>query len=562
MFQIHITDPDKKQRAELIEDTAAMIGKSRECRIRLAGWRIGREHARIFRTRSGLFIQDLGQFAGTWVNGTRVEQHGPIVHTDEIVMGPYSFRVEDKLETIVPEPAPSPAPGQVAVHAPALPPDRAPVLAPVPAQTASPHHFWRRRIHEQLLDVIDLRRRDLMRMEDDQLRTETEFLIREIIGQESALPHAIDREQLLRDVLNEAVGLGPLEELLADDSITEIMVNRYDEIYLERSGRLERHATLFTSDRAVLGVIERIVAPLGRRIDESSPMVDARLKDGSRVNAIIPPLAIKGPALTIRKFARRTLTADDLIGFGAVSPDMAAFMRIAVLHRKNIIISGGTGSGKTTLLNVLSNFIPDGERIITIEDAAELRLAHSHLISLEARPANAEGRGLIAIRDLVKNALRMRPDRIVVGECRGGEALDMLQAMNTGHDGSLTTLHANTPRDALARLETLVLMAGMDLPLSAIRDQVVSAVDLIIQQARMADGRRVITGIVEVTGIESGKIQMQELFRYEQQSRDPQGRVLGRFTGCDAVPSFYEGLREAGIELDLSLFNRAREDDA
>jgi pilus assembly protein CpaF len=549
MFQIHITDPDKKQRAELIEDTAAMIGKSRECHIRLSGWRIGREHARIYRTKSGLFIQDLGQFSGTWVNGMRIEQHGPIVQSDEIVMGPYMIKVEDRLEAALH--------GQAPIQASSpMPSPSAGIRPAAPSHTATPHHFWRRRVHEQLLDVIDLRRRDLMRMEDAELRAETESLIREIIGKESALPDSIDREHLVRDVLNEAVGLGPLEELLADDSITEIMVNRFDEIYLERSGRLERHPSIFTSDRAVLGVIERIVAPIGRRIDESSPMVDARLKDGSRVNAIIPPLAIKGPALTIRKFSRRTLTSDDLIGFGALSPDMAEFMRLAVQYRKNIIISGGTGSGKTTLLNVLSNFIPDGERIITIEDAAELRLAHTHLISLEARPANAEGRGQIAIRDLVKNALRMRPDRIVVGECRGGEALDMLQAMNTGHDGSLTTLHANSPRDALARLETLVLMAGMDLPLTAIRDQVVSAVDLIIQQARLADGRRVVTGIVEVTGIESNKIQLQELFRFEQQGRDAQGGVVGRFNGCNAVPAFYDGLREAGIPLDLALFNR------
>lgn len=548
MFQIHITDPDKKQRAELVEDTAAMIGKSRECRIRLAGWRIGREHARIFRTRNGLYIQDLGQFAGTWVNGSRVEQHGPLAHTDEIVLGPYVLRVEDRFQARAGEPAA----GHVSQ------PDTAARQATAAAelQPSTPHQFWRRHIHEQLLEAIDLRRRDLLRMEDEQLRAETETLVREIIEQESALPDDLDRERLVTDVLHEAVGLGPLEELLADDSITEIMVNRFDEIYLERRGRLERHASIFTSDRAVLGVIERIVAPIGRRIDESSPMVDARLKDGSRVNAIIPPLALKGPALTIRKFARRTLNADDLIGFGAMSGDMAEFMRQAVLHRKNIVISGGTGSGKTTLLNVLSNYIPDGERIITIEDAAELRLAHSHLVSLEARPANAEGRGQIAIRDLVKNALRMRPDRIVVGECRGGEALDMLQAMNTGHEGSLTTLHANTPRDALARLETLVLMAGMDLPLAAIRDQVVSAIDLIIQQARLPDGRRAITGIVEVTGIESGKIQMQELFRFEQQGRNREGRVLGRFTGCEAVPSFYEDLREAGIVLDLSIFSR------
>ncbi len=571
MFQINITDAEKKQRVELIKNTSAVIGKGRECPILLSGWRVGREHARIFRTKSGLFIQDLGQFSGTWVNGARVEQHGPILHSDEITIGPYCLSVEDKLEVAAVEPVA--VFDVLATQAPVT----GSVAGATPSTTAS-RHFWRRRIHEQLLDAIDLRRRDLMRMEDAELRAETETLIRELIATEAARSHAtdpawqarlaserreaprqssaLDKEILVRDVLNEAVGLGPLEELLSDDSITEIMVNRFDEIYLERAGRLERHHSVFTSDRAVLGVIERIVAPIGRRIDESSPMVDARLADGSRVNAIIPPVALKGPTLTIRKFSRRTLGAEDLIAFGAISADMAEFMRLAVLHRKNIIISGGTGSGKTTLLNVLSNYIPDGERIITIEDAAELRLAHSHLVSLEARPSNAEGRGLIAIRDLVKNALRMRPDRIVVGECRGGEALDMLQAMNTGHEGSLTTLHANTPRDALARLETLVLMAGMDLPLSAIRDQVASAVDIIIQQARMVDGRRVVTGIVEVTGMESNKIQLQELFRYEQQGRDAQGHVLGRFTGCDAVPAFYDELREAGVALDLSLFNR------
>jgi pilus assembly protein CpaF len=419
----------------------------------------------------------------------------------------------------------------------------------------TPEQFWRKHIHEALLDAIDLRRRDLVRMSDAELRAETEALLIELIDQEAALPESIDRDSLRRDVLDEAVGLGPLEALLEDDSITEIMVNRHDEIYIERRGRLERHSGSFTSDRAVLGVIERIVTPIGRRIDESSPMVDARLKDGSRVNAIIPPLAIKGPALSIRKFGRKVLTDADLLAFGALSPQMAAFMRICVEQRKNILISGGTGSGKTTLLNVLSNFIPDGERIITIEDAAELRLAHSHLISLEARPPNAEGRGQIAIRDLVKNALRMRPDRIVVGECRGGEALDMLQAMNTGHDGSLTTLHANSPRDALARLETLVLMAGMDLPLTAIREQIASAIDLVIQQARVPDGRRVVTAIVEVAGTESGRIQIQELFRHEQRGRDADGRVLGRFRGCNAVPAFYETLAESGVLLDLSLFS-------
>jgi pilus assembly protein CpaF len=356
-------------------------------------------------------------------------------------------------------------------------------------------------------------------------------------------------------VLNEAVGLGPLEELLEDTSISEIMVNRFDEIYIERRGRLELYPLTFTGNRAVMGVIERIVAPLGRRIDESSPMVDARLKDGSRVNAIIPPLALKGACLTIRKFSTHTLEANDLIDFGSLNSEMADFLKLAVSSRKNIIVSGGTGSGKTTLLNILSNFIPTQERIITIEDAAELKLHHTHLVSLESRPANVEGKGAISIRDLLKNTLRMRPDRIVVGECRGAEALDMLQAMNTGHEGSLTTLHANSPRDALARLETMILMAGMELPLQAIREQIASAVDLIIQQTRFACGRRVITHIVEITGIESGKIQLQELFRFMHQGYQGEPpQTQGFFTGCDVIPHFYEALMDRNTPLDRNIF--------
>lgn len=563
MFQVTISHPESPTRIEAITDTSVLIGKGPDCRLRLPGWKIGREHARIYRTRTGLHIQDLGQLFGTSVNGNRLQQYGPIAPTDQITVGPFTLVIEDRLQAqaegealearAVPPgeatPTAPPAAGTVSSRGPLL----SPGASPIPA-SPTPQQFWRKRIHEALLDAIDLRRRDLVRMSDEELRAETEALLIELIDKEAALPESIDRDTLRREVLNEAVGLGPLEALLEDDTISEIMVNRHDEIYVERNGRLERHPGSFTSERAVLGVIERIVTPIGRRIDEASPMVDARLKDGSRVNAVIPPLAIKGPALSIRKFGRKLFSAADLVALGAMSPQMAEFMRICVLHRKNILISGGTGSGKTTLLNVLSNFIPDGERIITIEDAAELRLAHSHLISLETRPANAEGRGQIAIRDLVRNALRMRPDRIVVGECRGGEALDMLQAMNTGHDGSLTTLHANTPRDALARLETLVLMAGMDLPLTAIRDQIASAVDIVIQQARLPDGRRVVTAIVEVAGTESGRIQMQELFRHEQLGRDADGRVRSRFTGCDAVPAFYEALAESGVRLDLSLF--------
>lgn len=401
---------------------------------------------------------------------------------------------------------------------------------------------WRRRLHVLLLESLDLRRRDVSSMSDAALRTEADTLLKEIIEQRNdTIPRTLDRDSLRRQVIDEAVGLGPLESLLADPDITEIMVNRYDELYVERKGRLYRHNTTFSSERAVTGVIERIVTPLGRRIDESSPMVDARLKDGSRVNAVIAPIAIKGAALTIRKFPARHLTIDDLLQAAALDVPMVEFLKLCVVQRKNVVISGGTGSGKTTLLNILSNFVPDHERIITIEDAAELRLRHSHLVVLEARPANLEGRGAVSIRDLVRNALRMRPDRIVVGECRGPEALDMLQAMNTGHEGSLTTLHANSPRDALARLETMILMAGMDLPLTAIREQIASSIDIIVQQHRSASGHRRITSITEVTGMESGRIQMQELFKFTTNANG------GAFTGCGIAPSFFEDWCARGL---------------
>ena len=415
---------------------------------------------------------------------------------------------------------------------------------------------WRIHVHELLLQTIDLRRRDLTRMSDVELRIETQRLVREIVDGLSELPELVNRDELANEVLDEAIGLGPLENLLRDESVTEIMVNRHDEIFVERAGRIERHAYAFSSDRAVRGVIERIVAPLGRRIDESSPMVDARLQDGSRVNAVIPPLALKGPSLTIRKFARRRLRTDDLISLETLSRPMASFLELCVLHRQNIVVSGGTGSGKTTFLNVLSACIPQAERIITIEDAAELQLHHPNLVSLESRPANAEGRGFVSIRDLVRNSLRMRPDRIVVGECRGGEALDMLQAMNTGHEGSLTTLHANSPRDALMRLETLVLMAGDSLPLAAIRDQISSAVDIIVQQTRFACGSRKVTSITEVCGIESGRIQLQEIFRFKRSGRRDNGSVAGAFGACDCIPSFYEALRERGESMNVDDFRR------
>jgi pilus assembly protein CpaF len=568
---ITVIGPDGDHDELVFDGDVAVIGKTRDCTVTLAGWRVGREHARVVRTAKGLMLEDLGQFGGTWVNGSRIVRHGPLTFADQIQIAGYKLRVQlaAPLRTLVevapplsglPARAPLPAskgsadaarPGGVADRQIRANMEMTPEVAAIHAR-----HPWRKRVHDQLLDTIDLRRRDLSRMSDAELRAETEKLVHEILEGLVELPPTIDRIALKREVLNEAVGLGPLEELLADDTVTEIMVNRADEIFVERAGQLRWYPLAFTSDRAVMGVLERIVAPLGRRIDESSPLVDARLKDGSRVNAIIPPLALKGPTLTIRKFSKRRLSAEDMINYGSISPSMVAFVELCVKHRKNMIVSGGTGSGKTTFLNVLSNFIPDGERIITIEDAAELKLNHSHLVSLESRPSNVEGRGAITIRDLVRNALRMRPDRIVVGECRGGEALDMLQAMNTGHEGSLTTLHANTPRDAVARLETLVLMAGMDLPIAAIREQIASAVDVIVQQTRFACGSRKITSVAEVTGIENGKIQMQELFRYAQRGYGEDGKVMGDFIGCDAVPSFYDELREQGAEVDLTLFDR------
>ncbi len=554
MMVVQVIDGGGARRAMRIESTEAVIGRHSSCDVRLESWRVGKTHARLTRTRGGILIEDLGHMTGTWINGARIVQHGPLNAADEIAIGGFKLRVQEP-------PAKSNGAATGAPSALPIPKQVAAAKPPTPNAVRSPEltgsHdriVWRRKLHEKLLDTIDLRRRDFTRMSDDEIRSETEAVVRELMGRESELPPKIDRAALLHEVLNEAVGLGPLEDLLADDSVSEVMVNRFDEVYVERDGRLVRHGTSFSSDRAVMGVIERIVAPLGRRIDESSPLVDARLKDGSRVNAIIPPLALKGPTLTVRKFAKKRLEAEHLIGYGSLSVSMAMFLRVCVEQRKNIVVSGGTGSGKTTFLNVLSNFIPNGERIVTIEDAAELKLHHSHLVALEARPSNVEGRGQITIRDLVRNALRMRPDRIVVGECRGGEALDMLQAMNTGHEGSLTTLHANTPRDALSRLETLVLMAGMDLPLPAIRDQIASAVDILVQQTRFACGSRKITSITEVTGMENGRLQMQEIFRFNHSGYGADGKVRGAFVGCDLVPTFYEELRGQGVALDLEIF--------
>lgn len=385
----------------------------------------------------------------------------------------------------------------------------------------------------------------------NELRAQIGELTGHLLSERPEINSVEEAAALRQEIIDEVLGLGPLEDLMRDPAVTEIMVNGPDMIYIERAGALTLTSKKFVDIRQLRNVIERIIAPLGRRIDESSPMVDARLPDGSRVNAIIEPLALNGATLTIRRFGKKRLHMDDLVRLGAISENIVNLLRAMVEARLNIIVSGGTGSGKTTFLNILSSYIPDGERIITIEDAAELHLEQQHVVRLEARPANLEGRGEVRIRDLVKNSLRMRPDRIVIGECRGGEALDMLQAMNTGHDGSLTTLHANTPRDAVARLETLVMMAGFDLPVKAIREQVASAVDAIVQIARMRDGSRKIISLSEVIGMEGDVVTMQEIIRFDQRGIDLNNKVIGEFQYTGVQPNAIKRFEEAGVTFDV-----------
>ncbi len=386
-----------------------------------------------------------------------------------------------------------------------------------------------------------------------EVRRQIEELFGKIADEEGLALTRAERVRMLEQITDEILGLGPMEPLLRDETITEVMVNGPQQVYIEREGKLELTNVTFQNDEHVMKIIQRIIAPIGRRVDESSPMVDARLADGSRVNAIIPPLSLVGPVITIRKFSATPFTVEDLVRFGTATPEMFEFLEACVRARLNIFVSGGTGSGKTTMLNILSSFIPDDERIVTIEDAAELQLRQEHVITLEARPSNIEGKGAIPIRELVRNALRMRPDRIVVGECRSGEALDMLQAMNTGHDGSMSTGHANAPRDMLARLETMVLMAGMDLPLRAIREQIASAVDLIVHQNRLKDGSRKIVNITEVQGMEGDVIVMQDIFVFEQTGL-VEGKIQGKLRPTGIRPKFVEKFEAAGIHLPPNVF--------
>lgn len=556
---------DKQDKKISCVAASCSIGKADSNLIILHGWQIAKTHASFIQKDDELFIKDEGSAFGVKLNGVRITSiAGPLNKDDVIEIGGYTFsgsvvnKGEENVKKVdlinIEDKEKSEAPFVISdtENKTIIKTSESNIIASDVVQEKT--FAALRKIQEGIITQMDFRRIDTTKMSEVELREKTKEVIEYILDNDSELHAGIDRSLIARMALHEAVGLGPLETLLADDSVSEIMVNRYDEIFVERSGKLQRSDIVFSSDRNVLSAIERIIAPLGRRIDESSPMVDGRLKDGSRVNAIIPPLALKGPCITIRKFSKNRMSGDDLIRFNSANENMIKFLRLAVEQRRNIVISGGTGSGKTTLLNIMSNFIPNHERLVTIEDAAELRLIQPNLVSMEARPANVEGKGAVTIRDLVRNSLRMRPDRIVVGECRGGEALDMLQAMNTGHDGSLTTAHANTPRDALSRLEVMVLMAGMELPLQAVRQQISSAVQLIVQQTRFSCGSRKITNITEVTGMENGIIQLQDIFYFKQKGFSREGKIQGEFVASGAIPDFYEDLSKRGIDIDRTIF--------
>jgi pilus assembly protein CpaF len=493
------------------------LGRDPSCDVVLDSEQVSRRHARLALEDDQLELTDCS------INGTRVDD----------------FRVHDGSYAICSDAVLEIGPYRLDVRRSSARP-RAPSRVPA---------ALRRQIQRRLLDHLDLSTLAPSQLDPVVMRPKVVAALELICGSLAReLPDAASRRTLVGELTDEALGLGPLEALLADDEIGEIMVVDSSTIYIERRGLIEHTQLRFTDDDAVRAVIERIITPLGRRIDESTPLCDARLPDGSRVNAIIPPLSSRGPCITIRKFAATALGVDDLVAQGALTQRMAEFLTCAVRVRKNIVISGGTGSGKTTLLNALSAAIPERERIVTIEDAAELKLHQEHVVSLEARPANMEGKGAYTIRDLVRNALRMRPDRIIVGECRGGEAIDMLQAMNTGHEGSMTTTHANSPLEAVARLETLCLMAGLDLPVSAIRQQIAQSVHLIVQQSRFADGARRIMRISEVGRIDDhGEVELHDIFSFERCGKDAQGRVLGDFRASGYLPSFAGELSRQGL---------------
>ncbi len=584
MIKIVIKDKLGDKDLKEFSQKEILIGRTPDNDIVFPRKNVSKHHAQIILKRDRLFIKDLGSTNGTKVNEELIDGVKSITPADIICIGDFYLKAKNipsestssQIETSSEEAVPSRRRRRRrSANVDEIPEDiEGGMSLDIPNKGASSEKEESapsgmsenekvfigilREIHNRLIDYLDLRRVNIEQIGDAALHEKTENAVSDIIEQmdgDGEIPHFINQFELRQDVINEALGLGPLEEFLADEDVSEIMVNHANQIFIEKRGKLTLSPKKFSSNRAVQGVIERIVAPIGRRIDESSPMVDARLKDGSRVNAVIPPLAIKGPNITIRKFKKEKLGIEDLIKFNSLSRGMAQFLRMCVLAHRNIFVSGGTGSGKTTTLNIISSFIPDDERIITVEDAAELQLRQAHVITLETKPANIEGKGEITIRDLVKNTLRMRPDRIVVGECRGGEALDMLQAMNTGHDGSMTTGHANSPRELISRLEVMVLMSGMELPVRAIREQIASAVHIVVQIRRFSDGSRKITNITEITGMEVDVVTLQDIFLFNQEGYDENGKVRGKFVASGFIPKFYEELQRKGIEVDMRIFN-------
>lgn len=499
------------------------VGRSIDCDLILHDKEASSRHCQIILRDKAHWLQDLGSTNGTIVDGKRIINHR-LSDNDAFTVTRYTFKFVENDSAF-------------------------------DELRGASFEEVRRSLHALLIAEMNLKQMSATQMADETLRKRASDVLDKLLADRKRdIPREFDFARLKKCVLDSALGLGPLEDLLADPTVTEIMVNQPDRIYIERAGKIRLAGETFTGKDEIHTVIERIVSPIGRRIDESSPMVDARLADGSRVNAVIPPLALDSPVLTIRKFSQRKMVIDDILKAGAVSRPMADFLRLCVTARRNILISGGTGSGKTTLLNVLAGFIPEGERVITIEDSAELRLPQEHVVRMETRPPNIEGRGEISIRDLVRNALRMRPDRIVVGECRGGEALDMLQAMNTGHDGSMTTAHANSPEDMLHRIETMVMMAGMELPLKAVREIVFSALEFIVQIARLSDGTRRITSISEVSAMYEGEIRLQELFHFVRTGMSAEGRITGYFTATGVIPDFVDEARQAGMAVDMAMF--------
>ena len=547
-----------------------LLGRGTDCDLILPSNAVSRKHARLLFINDMIFVEDLGSTGGTKVNNTKISEMVEISEADRIQIANFVILLGSSSQVEVPAANSS---GDFLEPKQPKQENLSPQPKNISSSTREVNNFLdefknasilyenetmqlKRSIHEEILDKLNWSEDQFIDSGDNRLMQDLEITLDQVLKEHRhELPVNIPFDLFRQALKDELVGFGPITPLLRSPKISEIMINGPDCIFIESSGRLYESGVRFFSNQHLLSIIQRIVEPLGRHIDDASPMVDARLPDGSRVNAVIPPLALHGASVTIRKFADKKLTTDDLIKFGSMTQEMALFLEEAVRARKNILVSGGTGSGKTTLLNVLSLFIPSGERVITVEDSAELKLTHKNLVSLEARPANIEGKGRISIRDLVINTLRMRPDRIIVGECRGAEALDMLQAMNTGHDGSLTTCHANNPRDALSRMENMVMMAGFELPSNAIREQIASAVDIIVQQSRLSDGSRKILQITEITGKEQDVILLQDIFEFVQTGIDKDGKVQGYHTATGNIPYFVDEMRKNGsLRLDMSVF--------